>query len=592
MIFGQGGQKKNNQQPNAQGAGYGMQGGQPGSGGNLWQTAGGTPMQGYPNQPAGTGYAGYTPQNGPGGWAQNGYSAAAPGYGQTAAAPGYGQPAAGQMGYGQPAGGQTGYGQTAGGQTGYGAPGYSQAAGAGGYGAGAPGYGQTAAGPAGYNQAAAQGGYGAAAPGYGQTAAPQAGYSQAAGQTGYGQNPAGGYGAAQGYPQMNPAGYGQGAGAQPGYPGGGYNAYAQMGRNQPPAQPNQNRQIPLNGSGYIPPAGQGGKRPFVFDDIKLILLSVLLLALFIVGLAMKLPALLWVFAALSAGSIALFWIRPLIARNKRLCFTIVFALLALVAVLSASGVLGGSPSGGRGADPTATPPVSQPYGTGSGTSSGAGVVVDPQTGEVISSVQQPTNTPMAATEANDTATTDRLESFFRFWSTNMVDEMLTLCLPSWQSEEDNPKAALFGLMANRTPVDYMVERVSGTVDDTSRTVTVVSTMDRNNGKDPVKYRLSVLMSKEGDVWYVDPRSLKTYEAAETQDPATLPTPTPTLVPAAIPSTVLYYNPDGGTKYHLDQNCKSTHAKYLPMKGHFTYAEVNDPKYASLSPCNVCAAPLR
>ena len=56
--------------------------------------------------------------------------------------------------------------------------------------------------------------------------------------------------------------------------------------------------------------------------------------------------------------------------------------------------------------------------------------------------------------------------------------------------------------------------------------------------------------------------------------------------------MLYYNPDGGTKYHLDQNCKSTHAKYLPMKGHFTYGEINDAKYANLSPCNVCAAPLR
>ena len=200
-----------------------------------------------------------------------------------------------------------------------------------------------------------------------------------------------------------------------------------------------------------------------------------------------------------------------------------------------------------------------------------------------------TNTPEPEP---DNSVTERLQTFFYYWSANRYDDMLTLCSPTWQSKTENPKTALFALMANRTPKDYMVENVSGTEQDSTRTVTVTSLMDRNNGKDPVKYRLSVLMSKEGDVWYVDPRSLKTYEAAETQDPATLPTPTPTLVPAAIPSTVLYYNPDGGTKYHLDQNCKSTHAKYLPMKGHFTYAEVNDPKYASLSPCNVCAAPLR
>ena len=79
---------------------------------------------------------------------------------------------------------------------------------------------------------------------------------------------------------------------------------------------------------------------------------------------------------------------------------------------------------------------------------------------------------------------------------------------------------------------------------------------------------------------------------DTPDPALAATATPSPEPAANASTVLYYNPDGGTKYHLDQNCKSTHAKYLPMKGHFTYGEINDAKYVKLTPCNVCAAPLR
>ncbi len=145
-------------------------------------------------------------------------------------------------------------------------------------------------------------------------------------------------------------------------------------------------------------------------------------------------------------------------------------------------------------------------------------------------------------------------------------------------------------MANRTPTDYSVEKITGTDEDMSRTVTVVSSMDRNNGKPVSKYRLTVIMIREGDEWYVDPNSLKTYESAETTEPVS--TTTPTAQPEANANTVLYYNPEGGTKYHLDQNCVSTHAKYLPMKGHFTYDQVNDSKYASLSPCNVCAAPLR
>ena len=56
--------------------------------------------------------------------------------------------------------------------------------------------------------------------------------------------------------------------------------------------------------------------------------------------------------------------------------------------------------------------------------------------------------------------------------------------------------------------------------------------------------------------------------------------------------VLYYNPEGGTRYHTDKNCLSTNPRYLPFSGQFTYAEVNDEAYAQLQPCNVCDAPLR
>lgn len=56
--------------------------------------------------------------------------------------------------------------------------------------------------------------------------------------------------------------------------------------------------------------------------------------------------------------------------------------------------------------------------------------------------------------------------------------------------------------------------------------------------------------------------------------------------------ILYYNPDGGSKYHVDMNCPSTNPKYLPFKGQFTYAELNDGAYKQLTPCNVCDAPLR
>ena len=529
---------------------------QPGMG---WQSGGGMPPAGsYPTQQSGTGYAGYTP--GPAGSA-------------------YGQGAYGSFGYAQNG---SAYGQGSQNASGYVSGGWPLNVGpqAGRYGQGGTGFSQPGGGYPQMN--ASQGGYpqmggGVQSGGYPQMGAQGNGYSPAGGypqMNGYAQGGSGGYS----YPQMN-GGYGQYQQGQ---------GYAQMGRNQ---QPQQSQQIPLNGGGYVPQQMPVRKAPFVFNDGLLILLSAVLLALFAVGLFVpQAGMMLWLFLGLAAVSIVLFWARPLLANNKRLSFTIIFAALGLVAALRVTNLLpaAGGPSGGGTAAPTAAsaPETAAPAFGGSGT------VIDPQTGAVISAVSLEQVAATTTPEVSDTETTDRLELFFRYWSANMQDEMLTLCAPSWQSSADNPKSALFYLLANRKPIDYTVEKVSGTSEDTSRTVTVTSTIDRNNGKDPVKYRLSVLMVKEGGVWYVDPQSLKTYEEADTPDPAIQATPAPTKAPAANANTVLYYNPDGGTKYHLDQNCKSTHAKYLPMKGHFTYAEINDAKYKNLSPCNVCAAPLR
>ena len=522
---------------------------------------------GYPTQPAGTGYAGYTPAAaGQQGGYENtgGYAQPQAGYGRSAQAyPGYEQGQTGYSGWNpsaqaQPQSQPQGYAQPG--------QGYSQAGWS--YGQGAPGYG-------------AQQGY--AQPG--QTTA-QSGQAYGAGQGGYAypqMNPQQGYGAQPDYGQGQQPYYAQG---QQGYPGAGYgNAYTQMGRNQVPGQ-DYGRQIPLNGGGYVPPAVPVRRQPFRFQSWMLIALGAALVVLFALGLILKNSLILWIFAAAAAGSVLFFWFRPLVSGNRRLCYTVIFGVLTLVAVLSAAGAL--NPPG----DTTRTQgtPAAQPSAAPAGSS--AGMVIDPQTGNVISSVAA---TEVPATETprvEDNSAAERLESFFRYWSANRQDEMLTLCSPSWQSKQDNPKTALFGLLANRTPLDFTLEKISGTSEDTSRTVTLTSTMDRNNGKDPVKYRLNVLMVRESDGWFVDPQSLKTYEEAETPDPALAATATPSPEPQVNGSTVLYYNPDGGTKYHLDQNCKSTHAKYLPLKGHFTYSEINKSEYSKLSPCNVCAAPLR
>ena len=416
---------------------------------------------------------------------------------------------------------------------------------------------------------------------YGGNGYPQAGYQQQAGnqagsyipQTPYNQNA---YGNQGGY------GYAAGRQAQGGYQNG-----------AAPAQ----QQMNLNGAGYVPPPAKVKRQPFVLKDVYLILVSVLLLILFGMGIyagtaqAPALRAAGWIFTGLAAACIALLWIKKMTANNKRLCFTIVFGVLAAISVFS---LLNGSGTPAQTPD-TSTQTVARTSTETSSSktiTSGGGVVVDGQSGMPIESVAASTATSTPKPD-NDDVLLERLMTFFQYWAANQTEEMLTLCSPSWQSSVESPKTALFGLMANRTPMEYsQPENITGTNDDTSREVTITVTMDRNNGKDPVKYRMTIMMVKESQQWYIDPQSLKSYEAAETTDPASAATPEPTETPGTASNTILYYNPDGGTKYHSDPNCKSIHAKYLPLKGTFTYAQINDDTYKDLKPCNVCNAPLR
>ena len=406
-------------------------------------------------------------------------------------------------------------------------------------------------------------------------------------------------GTQQGYPfpgNQPPAGsyipqtpYSQGY-TSPGYqaPSGynqGYSAYGQMGRAQQPPMnqvPETTGQVPLNGGGYVPQPVPVRRRPFEVTDADLLILSAILLILFALGLFVgSLGVLKWVFLALAAGSIALLWIKPLVANNKRLCYTVVFGLLILVTVITA-------------VIPSRTAPTTVNTQTETDSTNITPVNRTQGNSQANEPAQEPTATAAVASTpdpGNDQVVLNRLETFFYYWNANRQEDMLSLCLPTWQSKADNPRTALFAVIANRTPLDYSVEGIGGTPNDTSRTVTVRSQMDRNNGKPPILYRLSVIMVRESDdQWYVDPQSLQTYEAVETTDPSVTPTPGPTDTPAIYANTVLYYNPSGGEYYHLDQNCKRINERYLPLQGHFTYSELGKDPYNKLKPCAICGAP--
>ncbi|MBP3426839.1 MAG: CHAP domain-containing protein [Clostridia bacterium] len=54
---------------------------------------------------------------------------------------------------------------------------------------------------------------------------------------------------------------------------------------------------------------------------------------------------------------------------------------------------------------------------------------------------------------------------------------------------------------------------------------------------------------------------------------------------------VYYNPDGGERYHADANCSTVRSAYLPLTG-ITYSRLTVYPYTGLKPCKSCGAPDR
>ena len=63
------------------------------------------------------------------------------------------------------------------------------------------------------------------------------------------------------------------------------------------------------------------------------------------------------------------------------------------------------------------------------------------------------------------------------------------------------------------------------------------------------------------------------------------------LPETDAKTPMYYNPDGGKKFHTDQNCPSVKSRYLPLTG-TTYAQLKRYPFTDLTPCSSCGAPYR
>ena len=434
-------------------------------------------------------------------------------------------------------------------------------------------------------------------PGYpqGQSAVPpqQGGYTGYQGYQGY-QAPQGGY--QQGGP-MPQGGYQQppyqGPYAQPAYqqpyaqqnP----NPYAQQGQN-PYAQQGQNPYAQQPQAPYPPQPRTPYQRPRRRNPIDpMIPMLIALVVSVILGLLAVVTGndiLRWVFVVSAVIVMILLWVRNWVQNNIRVTGSV---LLAVLLVITLVGLV--------------SPPADsvQPTAPAAGTDASAFSVSQTQP-EVLQSESEDVLQAQALSEGNADPVVNQgnsiseaeqqLQSFFYFWSSNNQDNMITLCAPSWQRSVEEPKKALFSILANRIPTEWHFDGITGTDNDSSRTITTVATIDRRNNKGLEIFRFSIIMVKEDEAWYVDPNSLKSNEKESPTPTAPLETPTQIPVATGDPNLVLYYNPKGGERYHVDAYCISAAAKNLPFSGTFLYSQLDEEPYASLVACSICGAPLR
>lgn len=386
-----------------------------------------------------------------------------------------------------------------------------------------------------------------------------------------------GYRQPQPQPQPSPGPYGYGQPQQTGY---------QRPQAYPPYQ---GTMVPQPGP-QEPPAPQPPikkpRKPVNVDGITrltVFLALPLLLVLFVLSMVFSTQVWLkWAFAVPALLVILAMWIRPIVTSDLKLTISFVLGAMMVVAVVSA---LSGTPQD------NSLPP------TGGGNVQSAPSAEETPAPQLVDvpqtqpDIPAPTDPPQVSSGLESDAAR-QLETFLYLWQNNDAEQMLSLCSPSWVNKQALPLNSIFSIMTNRTPVDWELTAITGTDSDSSRTISLTINIDRNNGRDPRKYLFKVIMLKENDNWYVDPDSLDSNEPEATATPASaFITQPPQPSPATGPNQVLYYNPKGGTKYHLDPDCTSVGKEFKPMTA-ITFADLFTDDYDELMACNRCGAPLK
>ena len=332
------------------------------------------------------------------------------------------------------------------------------------------------------------------------------------------------------------------------------------------------------GSGYSGYYSQPAEKRFELplDVVGKAVLFGVLPVLFILAMIFSAPVLKWIFLAGAVGGIILMWMKDIVSPNMRMTMSAVLGVMAVVALV---GALSGAPADVQNPAQNNQANINQQGGNAAQQ-------------QLTTPTAQPTATP-APEDAADGAV-EQLMSFFYYWSVGNDEAMLARTAPSWRASVDDPAAALFVLLLNRTPQDdYEVTNAPGTDNDALRTLTIKVTINKNDGRASMdRYAFKVIMKKEDGIWYVDPQSLASNEKETATQTVASANTTPTQPPlyTGTPDTILYYNANGGSRYHLNPECPSVGKKYLPMAS-FRFLDLGLSPYKDLTPCNECGAPI-
>lgn len=349
-------------------------------------------------------------------------------------------------------------------------------------------------------------------------------------------------------------------------------------------------------------------------EINQIMLLIFFVVLPIVGLlAIFFQPVRWVFMILVLIALAAMWMLRAFLFPGRTILSAVYGLLivfTLVTALTASGRSDrirqqpafsiptisptGTPQFVQSTMPTSVPadfyagvadPADLTNAAGQEGAAGSGMEAD---GEEMQGAYAPT----VKSEAEIA-----LENFMEQWRKAIIADMLKYTPKSWRdAQTESGERQLFWKFYQRPLIDWrQMSAPSGTDASTARTITIQA--DINYAGETRTYEYEAITLFENGAWYVDPDSLSTgvlkEQATPTPDPNLTPTPSPepTPTPTPGPKTKLYYNKDGGKRYHADKECSTVERKYLPLAS-FTYKDLSKSPYKDLVPCEKCDAPQR